>query len=82
MYGPRVRWVGLSLNRCGFFVQIAAVLSGWKEAYKDSEMTEAAGRINTHVANRVTAFLRLNGFTHDGRTVTAKQLCILGIPTI
>lgn len=63
-------------------IRVAAVLSGWKEAYKHSEMTEAAGRINTHVANRVTAFLRMNGFTHDGRTVTAKQLCILGIPTI
>lgn len=63
-------------------VRIAAVLSGWKEAYKGSELTEAAGRINTHVANCVTSFLRVNGFTHDGRTVTAKQLCILGIPTI
>ena len=63
-------------------VRIAAVLSGWKEAYKGSEMTEAASRINTHVANCVTSFLRTNGFTHDGRTVTTKQLCILGIPTV
>ena len=63
-------------------VRIAAVLSGWKESYKGSEMTEAAARINTHVANSVTSFLRTNGFTHDGRTVSAKQLCILGIPTI
>ena len=63
-------------------VRIAAVLSGWREAYKGSEMTEAAVRINTHVANCVTSFLRVNGFTHDGRTVTSKQLCILGIPTI
>jgi RNA-directed DNA polymerase len=63
-------------------IRISAVLSGWKEAYKGSEMTEAAGRINTHVAKCVTAFLRMNGFTHDGRTVTPKQLCILGIPTI
>ncbi len=63
-------------------VRIAAVLSGWKESYKGSEMTEAANRINTHVANCVTSFLRTNGFTHDGRTITAKQLCILGIPTI
>ena len=63
-------------------VRISLVLSGWKESYKGSEMTEAAGRINTHVANCVTSFLRINGFTHDGRTVSAKQLCILGIPTI
>jgi hypothetical protein len=63
-------------------VRIAAVLSGWKESYKDSEMTEAANRINSHVANCVTSFLRTNGFTHDGRTLTAKQLCILGIPTV
>ncbi len=63
-------------------VRIALVLSGWKESYKGSEMTEAATRINTHVANCVTSFLRTNGFTHDGRTVSAKQLCILGIPTI
>ena len=63
-------------------VRISLVLSGWKESYKGSEMTEAAGRINTHVANCVTSFLRTNGFTHDGRTVSGKQLCILGIPTI
>ena len=63
-------------------IRIAAVLSGWKEAYKGSDLTEASIRINTHVANCTTTFLRLNGFTHDGRIVTHKQLCILGIPTI
>lgn len=63
-------------------IRIASVLSGWKEAYKGSDLTDAASRINTHVANCTTAFLRLNGFTQDGRTVTHKQLCILGIPTI
>jgi RNA-directed DNA polymerase len=63
-------------------IRIAAVLSGWKEAYKGSDLTDAALRINTHVANCTTAFLRVNGFTGDGRTVTHKQLCILGIPTI
>lgn len=63
-------------------IRISAGLSGWKESYKGSEMTDAAARINTHVAKCVTAFLRVNGFTHDGRTVTHKQLGILGIPTI
>jgi RNA-directed DNA polymerase len=63
-------------------IRISAVLSGWKEAYKGSEMTDVAGRINTHVAKCVTAFLRENGFTHDGRTVTQKQFGILGISTI
>ena len=63
-------------------IRIAAVLSGWKEAYKGSDVKEASVRINTHVANCTTNFLRLNGFTHDGRTLTHKQLCILGIPTI
>jgi hypothetical protein len=58
------------------------VLSGWKEAYKGSDLTDAAARINTHVANCTTHFLHTNGFTHDGKTVTHKQLCILGIPTI
>jgi group II intron reverse transcriptase/maturase len=63
-------------------IRISGVLSGWKEAYKGSEMTEAADRINSHVAACVTTFFRENGFTHDGRTVTHKQLHILGIPTI
>ena len=63
-------------------IKISAVLSGWKESYKDSVMTDAANRINTHVANCVTAFLRINGFSQDGGTVTSKQLCILGIPTV
>lgn len=63
-------------------IRIASVLSGWKEAYKGSDLTDAALQINTHVASCTTAFLRVNGFTQDGRTVTHKQLCILGIPTI
>jgi RNA-directed DNA polymerase len=63
-------------------IKIAASLSGWKEAYSDSELSDAANRINVHVANRVTAFLRLNGFSHDGHTVNQRQLSILGIPTI
>ena len=63
-------------------IKIAQSLSVWKVAYKDAELGDAAARINTCVANRVTEFLRLNGFTHDGRTVTKKQLSILGIPTI
>jgi RNA-directed DNA polymerase len=63
-------------------IKISAVLGGWKEAYKDSEMTEAANRINAHVAACITNFFRVNGFTSDGRTVTNKQLQILGIPTI
>jgi len=63
-------------------IRVSAVLSSWKEAYKGSEMTEAASRINTHVAACVTNFFRVNDFTRDGRTVTHKQLGILGIPTI
>lgn len=63
-------------------VRISAVLAGWKEAYKGSEITSAANRINIHVAACVTAFFKVNGFTQDGRTVTQRQLGILGIPTI
>lgn len=63
-------------------IKIAASLSGWKEAYKGSELGDCAIRVNAHVANCVTKFLRLNGFTHDGRTITQKQLAILGIPSI
>jgi RNA-directed DNA polymerase len=63
-------------------IKIAASLNAWKESYKGSELGDAAVRVNTHVAKCVTAFLRLNGFTHDGRTITPKQLSILGIPTI
>jgi len=61
---------------------ISVSLGAWKEAYKGSELADAAERINAHVAKCVTSFLRVNKFTHDGRTVTHKQLGILGIPTI
>jgi RNA-directed DNA polymerase len=63
-------------------IKITQSLSVWRATYKDAELGDAAHRINTRVANCVTEFLRLNGFTHDGRTVTKRQLLILGIPSI
>jgi RNA-directed DNA polymerase len=62
--------------------KVASSLASWKEPYKDSDISEAAATLNSHVAKHVTAFLRINAFTHDGRTVTQKQLSILGIPSI
>jgi RNA-directed DNA polymerase len=63
-------------------VKVAASLGAWKETYKGSELGDAAGRVNTHVANSVTEFLRINGFMDRGRTVNQRQLSILGVPSI